>query len=83
MSGEYRRNHYVPVWYQKRFIPRTAASQELLYLDLSPGTLTDPRGVIHQRFGALGLGIVFLNKTYTRQSCPGLNRRKSNACFSA
>jgi hypothetical protein len=49
MSGEYRKNHYVPVWYQKRFILPNARDKELSYLDLQPGTFADPRGVTHQR----------------------------------
>jgi hypothetical protein len=56
MSGEYRRNHYVPVWYQRRFIPATAASHELLYLNLNPGTLTDAHAVVHQRKSLRRLG---------------------------
>jgi hypothetical protein len=49
MSSEYRNNHYVPVWYQKRFLPPTTNSNELFYLDLKSGTFTDGRGVIHNR----------------------------------
>ena len=56
MSGEYRRNHYVPVWYQKRFIPPEDSSRELLYLNLNPSTLTDTRGVVHQRKSLRRLG---------------------------
>lgn len=49
MSSEYRNNHYVPVWYQKRFIPPGARDNELFYLDLKPGTFTDPRGIVHPK----------------------------------
>jgi hypothetical protein len=49
MSNEYRNNHYVPQWYQKRFIPEGQIDQELFYLDLKPGTFTDPRGVVHPK----------------------------------
>src|SRR6266478_9036334 len=56
MSGEYHRNHYVPVWYQKRFIPAEAKDRELLYLDLNPGTLTDTLGVVHNRKSLRRLG---------------------------
>ncbi|MBA3354322.1 MAG: DUF4238 domain-containing protein [Blastocatellia bacterium] len=56
MSGEYRKNHYVPVWYQKRFIPPDAKHQELLYLDLRPGTFVDERGVTHDRKAVRRLG---------------------------
>jgi hypothetical protein len=34
MSEITRQNHYVPIWYQKRFIPDT--QQSLFYLDLNP-----------------------------------------------
>lgn len=56
MSGEYRSNHYVPVWYHKRFIPSTAKGRELLYLDLTPGAFTDARGMVHLRKGLRRLG---------------------------
>jgi hypothetical protein len=56
MSGEYRKNHYVPVWYQKRFITPGAKDNELFYLDLKPGTFTDPRGVKHPRRAVRRLG---------------------------
>jgi hypothetical protein len=47
MSNEYRNNHYVPVWYQRRFVPAGQQAQELLYLDLKPGCFVDSRGVSH------------------------------------
>jgi hypothetical protein len=56
MSSEYRRNHYIPVWYQKRFIPPETRDKELLYLDLAPGTFTDSRGVLHEREAVRRLG---------------------------
>jgi hypothetical protein len=49
MSNEYRHNHYVPEWYQKRFLPPGRKDQELFYLDLAPRTFTDARGVKHTR----------------------------------
>jgi len=54
MSNEYKNNHYVPVWYQKRFLP--TGQHELFYLDLKPGFATDSRGKQHplnslHRFG--------------------------------
>lgn len=33
-NRDYRRNHYVPVWYQRRFLPKGVS--ELHYLDLRP-----------------------------------------------
>jgi hypothetical protein len=44
MSAEFRQNHYVPVWYQKRFIAKQRLNRELFYLDLNPGTIRDPTG---------------------------------------
>lgn len=49
MSGEYRNNHYVPVWYQRRFLRPTADRNELFYLDLKPGTFTNGRGQVLPR----------------------------------
>lgn len=36
MKKEYTRNHYVPEWYQKRFIPAECESRSLYYLQLKP-----------------------------------------------
>jgi hypothetical protein len=47
MSTQYRNNHYVPQWYQKRFIPLGQADNELFYLNLKPDPFTDSRGVTH------------------------------------
>src|SRR5260221_3744930 len=49
MPTEFRHNHYVPVWYQKRFLPSGQKDQEIFYLDLNPGTFVDPRGISHAR----------------------------------
>lgn len=49
MSVEYKNNHYVPEWYQKRFLPSDQLNKELYYLDLKPGSFTDPRGVTHNK----------------------------------
>lgn len=49
MSNEYQNNHYVPEWYQRRFIPSIQGNKELFYLDFKPDTFTDPRGVIHTK----------------------------------
>jgi len=51
MSSEYRNNHYVPIWYQKRFFLAGCRDNELFYLNLKPKTFTDPRGVIHAMKG--------------------------------
>lgn len=49
MSNEYRNNHYVPVWHQKRFVSPRSTGNELFYLNLQPEYFKDPRGVTHQR----------------------------------
>lgn len=49
MPDEFRHNHYVPKWHQKRFVPAGQVDQELFYLDLKPGSFTDPRGVVHAK----------------------------------
>lgn len=36
----YRRNHYVPEWYQKRFFPPGAGERKFYYLDLTPDRVT-------------------------------------------
>lgn len=56
MSSEYRNNHYVPVWYQKRFLPSSRKDKELFYLNLRPETFTDPRGVTHTTKAVRRLG---------------------------
>lgn len=48
MSNEYRNNHYVPQWYQKRFIPSDKTERALYHLELKPRAWIDPRGKIHQ-----------------------------------
>lgn len=48
MSSEYRNNHYVPQWYQKRFIPTGQTNNSLFYLNLKPTVHIDSRGGIHQ-----------------------------------
>ena|ERR687895_1368135 len=51
MSTEYHNNHYVPVWYQKRFLPPGQLNRELIYLDLKPGGFTDSRRIFHNQTG--------------------------------
>lgn len=48
MSNQYRNNHYVPQWYQKRFIPVSQKDRELYYLNLKPEIFTDSKGKNHQ-----------------------------------
>ena len=44
MAGDYRQNHYVPQWYQRRFAD---ARGELFQRDLKPRTYRDARGRTH------------------------------------
>jgi hypothetical protein len=48
-ANEPRNNHYVPIWYQKKFIPTGQKNQVLLCLDLKPESFKDTRGVSHMR----------------------------------
>ena len=51
MSNEFRHNHYVPEWYQKRFIPPAQVRREFYYLDLRPGSFVDGKGRVHMKIG--------------------------------
>jgi hypothetical protein len=44
VSAEYRNNHYVPQWYQRRFIPPDSEDRELFLLDPKPETLRTGTG---------------------------------------
>lgn len=49
---DYRHNHYVPEWYQKRFIPAESKHRKLWYLDLHPSDgYTDGAGTFHRYSG--------------------------------
>lgn len=41
---EYRRNHYVPVWYQRRFLPNDIRDKKFYYLDLDPDFVVSGKG---------------------------------------
>lgn len=56
VSNEYQNNHYVPAWYQKRFLPVGQKDQELCYLNFQPGFLVDSRGIAHPRHAIRKLG---------------------------
>jgi hypothetical protein len=43
-STEFRHNHYVPRWYQERFLPASQKQRELYYLHKEPRTTRDGRG---------------------------------------
>lgn len=50
------RNHYVPEWYQRRFFPDGIREQKFCYLDLSPDTFVDGRGIKRKRKALLRWG---------------------------
>lgn len=56
MAEEYKNNHYVPIWYQKRFVPDPQTQHELFYLDLKPPTFVDSKGKSHQPRAVRRLG---------------------------
>lgn len=49
----------MPQWYQSKFLPSNSVDKELYYLDLKPGTFTDPRGIIHQKRALKRLGFKY------------------------
>lgn len=49
MSTQYKNNHYVPEWYQKRFLPTGQINQELFYRNLKPDYYIEPNGKLHQK----------------------------------
>jgi hypothetical protein len=53
----YKENHYVPCWYQERFLPESG-QRVFRYLDLEPEKFRDPKGIIRtktalRRWGAV------------------------------
>jgi hypothetical protein len=47
-AGSYKENHYVPQWYQRRFLP-ASGEKKFRYLDLKPETFLDAKGVTRQK----------------------------------
>jgi hypothetical protein len=45
---KYKENHYVPVWYQERFLP-TTGERKFRYLDLAPEQFRDERGIVRTK----------------------------------
>lgn len=54
--GDYRRHHYVPQWYQHRFISASKKERKFHYLDLRPDVLTAPNGTRYSRRALLPWG---------------------------
>jgi len=49
-------NHYVPQWYQKRFLPASLKDHKFYYLDLAPERVQHPNGGFHIRNECRRLG---------------------------
>lgn len=45
---KYKENHYVPCWYQERFLP-TTGERKFRYLDLTPEKFRDPTGILRTK----------------------------------
>ena len=45
---KYKENHYVPIWYQERFLPNVG-ERKFHYLDLAPDRFRDPRGIVRTK----------------------------------
>jgi Protein of unknown function (DUF4238) len=45
---KYKENHYVPCWYQERFLP-TTGERKFRYLDLTPEQFRDPKGILRTK----------------------------------
>src|SRR5690606_27404022 len=56
--GSYRRNHYVPQWYQRRFLMPGDAEAKLFHLDLKPEVVKHPDGVERPRNALMRWGPV-------------------------
>lgn len=54
--GNYRRHHYVPRWYQYRFLEDNQNESKFYYLDLRPETIKLPSGKRYTRKGLLRWG---------------------------
>ncbi len=54
---DYRRNHYVPQWYQRRLFPEGTSEQKLFLLDLKPDEVVS-NGRRHTRKAVLRWGPV-------------------------
>jgi hypothetical protein len=66
MSNEYRNNHYVPQWYQKRFLPAGQFDQGIFYLDFKPREFKDSKGIVHtdKAFRRQGFRLCFAEKDF-------------------
>jgi hypothetical protein len=56
VSDGHRNNHFVPQWYQRRFVAPGQKDKELHYLDLQAGYFVDRAGTCHPRRPVRRLG---------------------------
>lgn len=56
MSSAFRKQHYVPRWYQERFFPAQTAERKFHYLDLRPDPIETGRGRRVERAALLRWG---------------------------
>lgn len=56
MGSQPKSHHYVPEWYQRRFMVSGAHAHKLHYLDLAPEKVVHPDGSFHYRKGRRQLG---------------------------
>lgn len=70
MANDYKNNHYVPEWYQKRFLLAENAKNELHLLDLNPGKHVDSRGKVHTEnpLKVRGTGVCFAEEDLYRHN---------------
>jgi chromosome condensin MukBEF MukE localization factor len=54
--GRYRRNHYVPQWFQYRFLSENQKENKFFYLDLKPEVKLAPNGKKYTRKSVLKWG---------------------------
>ena len=65
---DFRHNHYVPRWYQERFLPADRRQRELFYLCKEPRTVVDPRGR-HHPLPEVESGVSLVGSPFDRQKC--------------
>ncbi|OGE32823.1 hypothetical protein A3C59_04335 [Candidatus Daviesbacteria bacterium RIFCSPHIGHO2_02_FULL_36_13] len=56
MPSQFKNNHYVPEWYQNRFLPASQTNKELYYLHLKPEIFIDSKGIAHPTKGVFKQG---------------------------
>ena len=56
MTKEYNQNHYVPIWYQNRFLELSAPERKYYYLDLQPEQVLHGDGIRRARKAIRRLG---------------------------